>query len=358
MRRARCTYAITCVTWRIHVCDVTHSSMWRDAFLCVTWRIHICDVTHSYVSWLFWIYVSFACICCRRMQVRRDIWWQFICVMTYLRMTYIICFITHLHMFHDSFHMFHASPQTEEIGLQIITTAKISNEFSRESPYISNTFSGVSPNFQTNFHVSKRSPRHSKDLTGKLLDLKIQISWVRSPPWAVSYVFMTHLHMCFILICVWLISYVSWLICICFMNNFTFFMPHFLCFMTHLHMRFMIRFIWSMTYFICFMTHFTCFMPHFICFMTYLHICFIIHFAWSMTYFICFMTHFICFMAHLLSMSHLHMFHDPFHMLHDSYVWREAFIRATDFSCHTYAQVMSLTMPYLHRTFPAKEPYN
>jgi len=34
----------------------------------------------------------------------------------------------------------HHTPQTEEIGLKIITTAKISNEFSRESPYISNTF--------------------------------------------------------------------------------------------------------------------------------------------------------------------------------------------------------------------------
>ena len=66
-------------------------------------------------------------------------------------------------------------PQTEEIGLKIITTAKISNEFSRESPYISNTFSRQSPNLQTNFHVSKRSPRHSKDLTGNPYDLEIQI---------------------------------------------------------------------------------------------------------------------------------------------------------------------------------------
>jgi len=66
-------------------------------------------------------------------------------------------------------------PQTGEIGLTIITTAKISNQFSRHSPYISNTFSRESPNFQANSHVSKRNPRHSKDLTGKLLDLEIQI---------------------------------------------------------------------------------------------------------------------------------------------------------------------------------------
>jgi len=68
------------------------------------------------------------------------------------------------------------NPQTEEIGLKIITTAKISKEFSRESPYISsNTFAGESPNFQKIFHVSKRSPWHSKDLTGKPSDLEIQI---------------------------------------------------------------------------------------------------------------------------------------------------------------------------------------
>jgi len=60
-------------------------------------------------------------------------------------------------------HSSHVNPQTEEIGLKIITTAKISNEFSRESPYISNTSSGESPNFQKIFRVSKRSPRHSKE---------------------------------------------------------------------------------------------------------------------------------------------------------------------------------------------------
>jgi len=38
-----------CVTWLIHMCDVTHSYVWRDSFICVTWLIHICDVTHSYV---------------------------------------------------------------------------------------------------------------------------------------------------------------------------------------------------------------------------------------------------------------------------------------------------------------------
>jgi len=59
-------------------------------------------------------------------------------------------------------------PQTEEIGLKTITNAKISNMFSRESPYKSNTFSRELPKFQTGFHVSKRSLRHSKDGPEKL----------------------------------------------------------------------------------------------------------------------------------------------------------------------------------------------
>jgi len=56
----------------------------------------------------------------------------------------------------------------EEIGLEIMTTAKISNMFSRESPYISNTFSRESPKFQAGFQVCKRSPCHSKKCPGKL----------------------------------------------------------------------------------------------------------------------------------------------------------------------------------------------
>jgi len=37
--------AFICVTWRIHMCDMTHSYVWHDAFICVTWRIHMCDMT-------------------------------------------------------------------------------------------------------------------------------------------------------------------------------------------------------------------------------------------------------------------------------------------------------------------------
>jgi len=52
--------------------------------------------------------------------------------------------------------------------VKIITTAKISNMFSRESPYISNTFSREFPKFQSGWHVSKRSPSHLNEFPEKL----------------------------------------------------------------------------------------------------------------------------------------------------------------------------------------------
>jgi len=38
------------------MCDMTPSHVWNDSFICVTWLIHICDMTHSYV-WLTHSYV-------------------------------------------------------------------------------------------------------------------------------------------------------------------------------------------------------------------------------------------------------------------------------------------------------------
>ena len=57
----------------------------------------------------------------------------------------------------------------------IVTTAKISYKFSRDSPYISNKFSRKSTRFQTCFHWSQRSPRDSKDVSGKLVDVELHI---------------------------------------------------------------------------------------------------------------------------------------------------------------------------------------
>ena len=75
-------------------------------------------------------------------------------------------------------HRTQGSIQTEEIGLKTITTAKISNKFSQESPYIKlNMFSRESPKFVTGLQVSKRSPRHSKEQAGKPPNLEIQVFW-------------------------------------------------------------------------------------------------------------------------------------------------------------------------------------
>ena len=39
--------AFMCVTWRIHVCDMTHSYVWHDAFICEIWLIHISLICRS-----------------------------------------------------------------------------------------------------------------------------------------------------------------------------------------------------------------------------------------------------------------------------------------------------------------------
>jgi len=41
--------SFTCVTWRIHMCDMTHSYVWHDSCMCVTSLIHMRDVTHSWM---------------------------------------------------------------------------------------------------------------------------------------------------------------------------------------------------------------------------------------------------------------------------------------------------------------------
>jgi len=63
-----------CVTWLIHVCDMTNSHVWHDSFTYVSWLVlvqgraqttkyppkkpsHMCEMTHSYV----W-HESFTCV--------------------------------------------------------------------------------------------------------------------------------------------------------------------------------------------------------------------------------------------------------------------------------------------------------
>ena len=53
MRKSHCTpfTSRACVTLLIHVCDTTHPYVWHDSFICVTWLIHTCDMTHSNVTY-------------------------------------------------------------------------------------------------------------------------------------------------------------------------------------------------------------------------------------------------------------------------------------------------------------------
>jgi len=46
-----------CVTWFIHICDMTHSYVWHDSFICVIWLIRMRVMTQPYV----W-HGSFVCV--------------------------------------------------------------------------------------------------------------------------------------------------------------------------------------------------------------------------------------------------------------------------------------------------------
>jgi len=89
--------SFTCVTWLIHMCDMTHSYVWQDSLICMTWLIHMCDTTHSYV----W-HDSF--ICLTRLTHMYDmthpyVWHDsFICVTRLIHM----CDMTHSYVWHDS----------------------------------------------------------------------------------------------------------------------------------------------------------------------------------------------------------------------------------------------------------------
>ena len=94
-----------CVTWLIHVCDMTLSDVWHYLFICITWRIHKCDmphsdvwhasfrrVTHSYVRHASFIGVP--CLIHMCDMPHSDMWQaSFICV------TWLICRC----VWHDSF---------------------------------------------------------------------------------------------------------------------------------------------------------------------------------------------------------------------------------------------------------------
>jgi len=86
-----------CVTWLIHMCDMTHPCVWHDWFIWVTWRIHMCDMTHSY-AW----HDSFICVTwlIHMRDITHSCAWHdsFICVV-WIFHTYAM---THSYVCHDS----------------------------------------------------------------------------------------------------------------------------------------------------------------------------------------------------------------------------------------------------------------
>ena len=93
-----------------------------------------------------------------------------VCIYTRIHIYIYICMYSHIYI-----HVH--TPQAEEIGPKIITTANIWIKFSRVSPSLSNMFSRESTNFKQNFIEANGSLHKLKELTGNLSNLDFKISY-------------------------------------------------------------------------------------------------------------------------------------------------------------------------------------
>ena len=85
------SHSFKCVTWRIRICDMTHSYVWHDSFIRVTWFIHKCTMTHSYVCHDSFIYVT--CLICMRDMTRSYVWHDSFIHVTWLIHTCKLCVV-------------------------------------------------------------------------------------------------------------------------------------------------------------------------------------------------------------------------------------------------------------------------
>jgi len=165
--------------YNIHIYIYIYIYTHIDTYVCIHVyiyiHIYICIYTcilYTYICMYTCIYVCiYTHVCVDRPKICK-----YVHMYTYLYIYIHICTIylyTYINIYIHTYTCTY--PQTKEIRLAIIVTAKISNKFSQESSYISNTCSWEFPRFQTRFHVSERSPRQCKRTPGKPANLEIQI---------------------------------------------------------------------------------------------------------------------------------------------------------------------------------------
>jgi len=104
-----------CVTWLIHMCDMTHSYVWHDSFICVTWLMHMThnsfmshvshdshdtwmrDMNESYHTWTSHVsydahsYASHGYMSSTQTRVTSDTICVYVCITVCMCVSHILC---------------------------------------------------------------------------------------------------------------------------------------------------------------------------------------------------------------------------------------------------------------------------
>jgi len=172
-----CGWVVVCVneSWHMHITHMhaTRQELPRSDSTCACGT---CEWVVAHVNELWYMWMSHGTCECVMVHVDES-WHVWMSHGTYEWV------MTHVNA---SWHMWVTNiPRTDEMELFINNYDYQNNQqvFTAVPVYTSNTCLRESPKFQTSFQLSQRSPRHSKDLSGKLVDLEIQIFEVWSPLW-------------------------------------------------------------------------------------------------------------------------------------------------------------------------------
>jgi len=120
----------------IYLFDMTHSYVWHDSFICVTWLIHMCDMTHSLVRLMWSIHTcdmthSFICV---TWLMHSFVWW----LDPIIRVTWLIhmCDMIDLYVWHVSFiHLFIRSINTCDMTHSFICVTWLIHMCDMTRPY-------------------------------------------------------------------------------------------------------------------------------------------------------------------------------------------------------------------------------